>query len=266
MGDKEKAGAGASARGASKRVKARAHKAQEQDAESSADQEPTPASRKTKPKGQLGVPGSKDPSRRCTATANRTGKRCGAPAIKGGTVCRMHGGSLPQVKAKAKERLLALVDPALAALHEVLTNPKADDSTKVRAALGILDRTGHGPGAKLEIAAGPSAFDQVTAEALEVDRAMGTEQPRQIEQHSWEDVDTFQKDAQGKAWRELEREDDSALRPTEPFDGPVIRGEVVTTSILPDPAPAADWTEISGGVVERPKRRPDDPPAYWETD
>ena len=42
--------------------------------------------------------------RKCTA--HRTnGEPCGAYAIRGGTVCRVHGGSIPSVKAKAQERL-----------------------------------------------------------------------------------------------------------------------------------------------------------------
>jgi len=41
---------------------------------------------------------------RCTA--HRTdGTPCGAWAIRGGYVCRMHGGSAPQVKAAARRRL-----------------------------------------------------------------------------------------------------------------------------------------------------------------
>lgn len=48
-----------------------------------------------------------DPSRRCTATANRTGGRCQQVAIRGGTVCATHGGRSPQVKAKAAARLAA---------------------------------------------------------------------------------------------------------------------------------------------------------------
>lgn len=119
-----------------------------------------------KPVGKSGVPGSVNPERRCTAKANRTGERCRRAAIKGGTVCTVHGGNLPQVRKKAKERLLELVEPALASLQKVLTDPAADDATKVRAALGILDRTGHGPGAKLEV--GFSKFDQLLEDAVEV--------------------------------------------------------------------------------------------------
>lgn len=45
------------------------------------------------------------PSRQCAAHSSRTGLRCKAFAIHGGTVCRMHGGSAPQVKAAARRRL-----------------------------------------------------------------------------------------------------------------------------------------------------------------
>jgi hypothetical protein len=51
--------------------------------------------------------------RRCTAKSKRTGKPCTRWAIKGGTVCIMHGGKAPQVLAKAQERLA--VDAAVKA-------------------------------------------------------------------------------------------------------------------------------------------------------
>lgn len=40
----------------------------------------------------------------CTAKAKTTGKRCGRSAIVGGTVCRIHGGSVPKVAALAAVR------------------------------------------------------------------------------------------------------------------------------------------------------------------
>jgi hypothetical protein len=47
----------------------------------------------------------------CTAMSKRSGKRCRNFAIHGGTVCPKHGGSAPQVKRKAQERLADLIDP-----------------------------------------------------------------------------------------------------------------------------------------------------------
>jgi hypothetical protein len=43
--------------------------------------------------------------RRCTARRQRDGKPCGRFAIRGGSVCHIHGGASPQVIAKAKERM-----------------------------------------------------------------------------------------------------------------------------------------------------------------
>lgn len=47
------------------------------------------------------------PAVRCSAT-NRQGKPCGAYAVPGATVCRMHGGSAPQVRRAAARRLQAV--------------------------------------------------------------------------------------------------------------------------------------------------------------
>lgn len=52
----------------------------------------------------------KPAKRQCSATS-RSGNRCKKGPIPGGMVCRMHGGGAPQVKRKAMERLLDLIDP-----------------------------------------------------------------------------------------------------------------------------------------------------------
>lgn len=49
------------------------------------------------------VPDAGEP-RRCKATA-RSGERCKQPPIRGGAVCRYHGGHAPQVRRKAEQRL-----------------------------------------------------------------------------------------------------------------------------------------------------------------
>ncbi|AWY05344.1 hypothetical protein QC999_gp19 [Microbacterium phage Cressida] len=84
--------------------------------------------------------GTQTQARQCTAKT-RQGGRCRNAPIEGGTVCRMHGGSAPQVKRRAALRLLELVDPAVATLaREMATATKSAD--RQRAANSILDRAG----------------------------------------------------------------------------------------------------------------------------
>lgn len=88
-----------------------------------------------------GHPSTPQGDRRCKAR-NRAGQRCGAWAIHGSTVCRVHGGSAPQVKRKAALRLIELIDPAIATLGRVMVDPNAKDADKLRAAENVLDRGG----------------------------------------------------------------------------------------------------------------------------
>ena len=76
--------------------------------------------------------------RPCTATA-RSGDRCRQVPIRGGNVCRFHGGSAPQVKKKARQRLAELVDPAIKRLR-ILVDEKKDKRVALAAARDILDR------------------------------------------------------------------------------------------------------------------------------
>jgi hypothetical protein len=55
-----------------------------------------------------------DESRRCTATAKRSGERCKRAAIVGGTVCSFHGGKPPQVRQAAEVRAARLAAHAQA--------------------------------------------------------------------------------------------------------------------------------------------------------
>lgn len=54
----------------------------------------------------------------------------------------MHGGKAPQVQESAKDRIAALVNPAIDTLRRALTN--RDIGAAVRAARDLLDRAGHG--------------------------------------------------------------------------------------------------------------------------
>jgi hypothetical protein len=96
-----------------------------------------------------------DDSKRCTATANRTGKRCGLARILGTTVCSVHGGSAPQVReagqrrvAEARARELAKrleVDPdqfdgdPYVALRDLLARDQAEVERFGRVAVALED-------------------------------------------------------------------------------------------------------------------------------
>ena len=84
-----------------------------------------------------------DQNRRLCNKTTRAGNPCRAPALKGGLVCNKHGGSLPNVKAKAARVLLEeLIDPALNRLTKLVE----DDSLPAQVHLGasklVLEMTG----------------------------------------------------------------------------------------------------------------------------
>ncbi len=83
--------------------------------------------------------------RLCTATTNKD-QPCRGPALIGATVCRKHGGQLPEVKAKSARIVLEeLIHPALLALKDIVQDAKQPASARVAAARDILDRTGYKP-------------------------------------------------------------------------------------------------------------------------
>jgi hypothetical protein len=77
---------------------------------------------------------------RCTAHSKTTKMRCRRPAIPGGTVCYYHGGAAPQVQASAKERLAALVDPAIDRMVKLIKSKR--DPVALGAVKDVLDRAG----------------------------------------------------------------------------------------------------------------------------
>lgn len=87
----------------------------------------------------------------CTAKSSQSGQRCRKDAIQGSNVCRVHGGSAPQVRAKAKQRLLEAADPAAAYLASLVADRKAPPSDRRQAAVAILDRAGHPAKSGLEV-------------------------------------------------------------------------------------------------------------------
>jgi len=82
----------------------------------------------------------------CTAPSRRSGQRCQRHAIRGGTVCIMHGGKAPQVQRKAEDaiaearlRLRGLLDPAVTRLAQ-LVEQQGFPSTAMAAVKDVLDR------------------------------------------------------------------------------------------------------------------------------
>ena len=83
--------------------------------------------------------------RKCTAHKSTNGEPCGNPPIKGGTVCRYHGGSAPQVREAAAtrwaERLDREIDPSLDKVAALRDGGK-DERVQLAAAKDLLDRGG----------------------------------------------------------------------------------------------------------------------------
>lgn len=97
----------------------------------------------------------------CIATVKKTGLRCKRHAILGGTVCNKHGGKSPMVAKKARQRMEAMVGPALRQLNEILTKPDTSDSDRLRAIALLLDRCGFGP--KNEVTLEVKSYEKVIA-------------------------------------------------------------------------------------------------------
>lgn len=118
---------------------------------------------------------------RCTAKSKSTGKQCRNLPIVGGSVCVQHGGSIPAVKAAAQRRMISMIDPALHTLYRALFECE-EWSQKVRAALGILDRCGMGPGSTLTLDTEKTDLSQLSLSELQT-------RARQVAERFAEDED-----------------------------------------------------------------------------
>lgn len=81
--------------------------------------------------------------RPCTAHRSN-GEVCLAQAMRGGNVCRVHGGSSPQAKLKAELRLALMVDPILSEMYRIAVSGETD-SVRLAAGRDLLDRAGLKP-------------------------------------------------------------------------------------------------------------------------
>lgn len=97
----------------------------------------------------------------------RDGERCKNASIKGGTVCRYHGGSAPQVQRSARERFNDLIDPMINIAHDLAEEAeegKLSASDRIAFMKFVADRTGFVPGKQVNID-GPAKWE-VTLDAI----------------------------------------------------------------------------------------------------
>lgn len=87
----------------------------------------------------------------CGKYSRRTGQPCKSLAVLGSTVCRMHGGSAPQVKKAAGDRLALMVDSLISEMYRIAISDKSS-AVRVQAAKDLLDRAGLKPKERVEMA------------------------------------------------------------------------------------------------------------------
>lgn len=94
-----------------------------------------------------------NPTNRCVAH-RKNGDRCKKAAIRGGTVCRSHGGAAPQVQRSARERWLDGIDPMINTTMKHLQDAVEGKLTPMEAlawAKFFADRAGFVPGKTVNI-------------------------------------------------------------------------------------------------------------------
>ena len=121
------------------------------------------------------------------------GTPCRRSPIKGGTKCVLHGGASPLARQAAERRLLYGVSLALDRLLDVLAehehegpcalcgcSPLARDPVVIRAALGLLDRSGFGPNVRLEHSTEDQQIREIRVNIVQPD-------PKQLEEYAASD-------------------------------------------------------------------------------
>lgn len=102
------------------------------------------------------------PAVRCTAR-KQNGEPCRAMAARGATVCRVHGGSAPQVKAAAKRRLDQAADVLVQRLLGFALGGDVADAIALAAVRDALDRAGLSPRQAVEVGVELKPWEQIMA-------------------------------------------------------------------------------------------------------
>lgn len=102
----------------------------------------------------------------CTAR-RRNGTQCLNYAVKGANVCRMHGGSAPQVRRAAQVRLLMQADNLMAALLKIALDDKQPVAARLVAIRDGLDRANLSGTQSVELTVEKGrSFEDVTADVI----------------------------------------------------------------------------------------------------
>lgn len=176
--------------------------------------------------------------KRCSAHNNRGGP-CGQQPLRFQQVCRSHGGNNKLSRVAAQERMMEMVDPALARLEQLVRDPKTDPAIVMKAVREILDRA-HAAGlsrnAHLALSFGKeSEWDRMgSSVVVEVDRNIEAPPDAKALSSGGEGDDEDEELNAVLDARERARERDASTRIK--HDGhEVVRGEVKQQREAADP-------------------------------
>ena len=105
------------------------------------------------------------PAVKCTAR-KQNGEPCKAMAARGATVCRVHGGSAPQVKAAAARRIQNALDAAAKRLLGFAFDADVSESIALSAVNGILDRGGLSAKNQVEVGVELKPWEQLLKDVV----------------------------------------------------------------------------------------------------
>ena len=154
------------------------------------------------------LPDAVIPSVRCSAH-RKNGNQCASYAMVGGSVCRVHGGSAPQVREAARRRIIALVPKALFTMSEMLS--AESEAVRVRAATDILDRAGLKASEQLTIIPQSAPNEELDAAIIEAMKSRGlvTEALAALEQSNPATNETEEEDYDADGVRDADSPDAS---------------------------------------------------------
>jgi hypothetical protein len=120
----------------------------------------------------------------------RNGQPCGNRPINGAVVCRMHGGSAPQVRAAAQVRLLLKADDLMSALLKIALDDKQPVQVRLVAIRDGLDRANLAGKQEIEIGvtARPTFEDVLEGVLVDVEEE-GDDDPNVIDAQVVDDTE-----------------------------------------------------------------------------